>query len=485
MKVELHTASGEGCSTHRRLKRGAVSQALDLEELVDGQKFGRFNINLLIWSFLAMVADGFDLAGLASAAPELARTWHVAPSAFAPALSASLFGILFGAPLLGHAGDRLGRKTLIVAGCVIFSLGTLATVWATNLNQLAALRFLAGIGIGGLMPNAIALNSELAPKRLRATLVVLMFTGITVGAGIPGLIQAWLIPHHGWQVMFWMGGLAPLIVATCLLLTLPESVKFLALKPHRHAEFFTTIRRLRRDLAIADDAQFVVAHATPGNGSGMKQIFSGRFAWITPLLWVCFASALMANFFLNSWLPLIFEGNGLTAKQSGIATSLYHSGGTIGGLLVSLVLGRFGFTVIALLFLCATLAIAAIGLPGLSYIAMVSAVALSGFCTLGAQFGNNAASGLLYPTTFRSSGVGWALGIGRFGSIGGPLLGGLLVSLKVPPQRFFLFAAVPMVAGLIASAGVGRLCYQRLGSLHLDEMAETDPKPARLLADSS
>ena len=344
-----------------------MSQVLNLEELVDGQKFGRFNLNLLVWSFLAMLADGFDLAGLASAAPELARTWHVAPKAFAPALSASLFGILLGAPLLGHAGDRFGRKILMVTGCIIFSLGTLATVWTTNLHQVVALRVLTGVGIGGLMPNAIALNSELAPKRLRATLVVLMFTGITAGAGIPGMIQAWLIPHHGWQVMFWIGGLAPLIVAACLWYALPESVKFLALKPDRHAELMTSIRRLRSDLAIPDGAQFVGAPAAQENGSGMEAIFRGSLAWITPLLWVCFASALMANFFLNSWLPLIFEGGGLTAKQNGIATSLYHGGGTIGGLLVSLVLGRFGFSVIALLFLCATLAIAAIGVPGLLY----------------------------------------------------------------------------------------------------------------------
>jgi MFS transporter, AAHS family, 4-hydroxybenzoate transporter len=462
-----------------------VSQVLNLEELVDGQTFGRFNVNLLVWSFLAMLVDGFDLAGLASAAPELARTWHVAPKAFAPALSASLFGILVGAPLLGHAGDRFGRKTLIVTGCAIFSLGTFATVWATNLYQVAALRVLTGIGIGGLMPNAIALNAELAPRRMRATLVVLMFTGITAGAGIPGLIQAWLIPHHGWQVMFWIGGIAPLIVAACLLFNLPESVKFLALKPDRHAEFLTAVRRLRRDLDIADNAQFVVAPAAQGTGLGMKQIFRGAFARITPLLWVCFATALMANFFLNSWLPLIFEGSGLTARQSGIATSLYHSGGTIGGLLVSLVLGRFGFTVIALLFLLATLAIAAIGVPGLSYIAMVSAVALSGFCTLGAQFGNNAASGLLYPTASRSSGVGWALGIGRFGSIAGPLIGGLVVGMNVPAQKFFLLAAAPMVVGFIASAGVVRLCYQRLGSMHLDEIPETvSPEtPPTFLAD--
>lgn len=449
-----------------------MSQVLDLEELVDGQKFGRFNINLLVWSFLAMVVDGFDLAGLASAAPALARTWHVAPKAFAPALSASLFGILVGAPLLGHAGDRFGRKILIVTGSMIFSLGTLATAWTTSLDQVVVLRVLTGIGIGGLMPNAIALNSELAPKRLRAMLVVLMFTGISAGAGIPGAIQAWLIPHYGWQIMFWIGGLAPLLVAACLCFTLPESVKFLASRPHRRAQFLTTLRSVRRDLVIADDVQIRAAPAARASGLGIKPIFSGALAWITPLLWVCFASALMANFFLNSWLPLIFESSGMTARESGVATSLYHYGGLVGGLFVGWVLGRLGFTVIAVLFLLATLAIPAIGLPGLSFAAMTSAVALAGFCTIGAQFGNSAASGLLYPTAFRSSGVGWALGIGRFGSIAGPLVGGLLIGMKIPPQQFFLIAAVPMLLGLAASAGIAKLSYQRLAGMHLDEMPE-------------
>jgi MFS transporter, AAHS family, 4-hydroxybenzoate transporter len=449
-----------------------VSQVLQIEELVDGQKFGRFNINLLIWSFLAMVADGYDIAAVASAAPGLARTWHVAPKDFAPALSASLFGILFGAPLLGYLGDRFGRKIAIITGCAIYSLGTLATVWATNLDQVVALRVLTGVGLGGLMPNTIALNSELAPKRLRATLIVLMFTGISAGGGIPGAIQAWLIPIYGWQIMFWIGGLVPLIIAICLLFALPESVKFLALRPARRAELLTTLRRLRADLAIAEDARFVIAPAPVAKGSGITQIFSEDLAWITPILWVCFASALMANFFLNSWLPLIFEGSGLTPRESGIATSLYHYSGLMGGLLVSLVLGRWGFTVIAVLFLFAALAIAAIGIPGLSYATMASAVMLAGFCTLGAQYGNNAAAGLLYPTPYRARGVGWALAVGRFGSIVGPLAGGVLIGLKVPLQQLFLLASAPMVAGLLASASVARLRYKRLGGVHLEEMAE-------------
>jgi AAHS family 4-hydroxybenzoate transporter-like MFS transporter len=450
-----------------------VSQILDIEQLVDGQEFGRFNAKLLFWSFLAMISDGYDIAALASAAPELARTWHLAAKAFAPALSASLFGILLGAPLLGYLGDRFGRRITIVAGCTVYGLGTLATAWATGLDQVVVLRFLTGIGLGGLMPNTIALNSELAPKRLRAMLIVLMFTGITMGGGLPGYIQAWLIPLYGWRIMFWIGGLLPLVVAAGLLLSLPESIKYLALRPHRHRELLATVRQLRRDLTIADDARLVIAPAPHAGGSGLRQIFGGGLAWITPLLWLCFVCALMANFFLNSWLPLIFENSGLTPRQSGLAISLYHYGGTIGGVLVSVALGRFGFAVIAVLFLLAAPAIASIGLPGISYMMMASAAALAGFCTLGAQFGNNAASGLLYPTAVRSRGVGWAFGIGRVGSIAGPLLGGWLIGMKLPLQQLFAVAAIPMLVGLIASISVARLCYRRLGALPLDDVPAT------------
>jgi AAHS family 4-hydroxybenzoate transporter-like MFS transporter len=374
---------------------GGATAALDIDSLVDGQTFGRFNLLLLLWSFLAMLADGYDISALASAAPELARTWHLPAKAFGPAFSASLFGVLFGAPLLGSVGDRFGRRVAIVGGCLIYGLGTLATVAAANLDQIIVLRFVTGIGIGGLMPNTIALNSELAPKRLRATLIVLMFTGITTGSGLPGYIQAWLIPRYGWPIMFWIGGLAPLAVAACLLKQLPESVKYLAPRPRRRSELLATLRRMRPELVIADTT-VIGAPATPG-GAGLGQLFSGGLTWITPLLWGCFASALMANFFLTSWLPLVLVGSGLSTQQSGITTSFYHYGSTLGGLLVSLVLGRFGFSAVALLFLLAIPAIAAIG-GAHSQLLLAAAVATAGFSTLGAQFGNNAASGLLYPT---------------------------------------------------------------------------------------
>jgi AAHS family 4-hydroxybenzoate transporter-like MFS transporter len=228
---------------------------------------------------------------------------------------------------------------------------------------------------------------------------------------------------------------------------------------------------MRPDLTLADDTQFeATAGAKPGGGLGLAQIYGSGFSAITPLLWVCFVTALMANYFLNSWTPLLFNNAGLAPDKAALASSLYHIGGTVGGLLVSVLLDQFGFVVIAILFVCAAPAIAAIGGSGMSYGELAPLAGIAGLCVLGAQFGNNAAAGLLYPTQFRSKGVGWALAIGRFGSVVGPLLGGELIQLHLPMHQLFVAAAAPMLVGAIAAVILVRLCYLRLGTLRLSDV---------------
>jgi AAHS family 4-hydroxybenzoate transporter-like MFS transporter len=447
-----------------------LSQVIQIDHLVDEQRIRWFNVNLLIWSFLAMFADGYDIGALSFAQPELQTLWHVPRAAFGPASSASLFGILFGAPLLGFIGDRFGRKTAIIIGSVIYGLSSLAIVGTHNLDQVMALRFITGVGLGGLMPNTIALNSELAPRRLRATLITLMFVGITLGSSAPGLIAYGLMPHYGWTVLFLIGGIIPLAVALCLVRALPESVKFLALRGGRHRQLLATARKMRPDLVLGDDAQFVLAPDTGADAVGMRRLFAGGLAWITPLLWLCFATALMSNYFLNSFLPLIFRDSGMPAGKAALAATLYHVGGTVGGLLMSVLLDRFGFVVIAALFVVAAPAIAGLGLVHTMFGALAPLAALSGFAVLGAQFGNNAAAGLLYPTAVRSKGVGWALGIGRFGAVVGPLIGGMLLGMNLPLRQLFLAAAAPMLAGTVGALVLVRLCYARLGGLRLGDV---------------
>jgi MFS transporter, AAHS family, 4-hydroxybenzoate transporter len=462
-----------------------VTQSLQINRLVDEQRIGGFNLNLLLWSLLAMLADGYDITALSFAQPQLQALWHVPNKAFGWASSAALVGILFGAPVLGYLGDRFGRKVAIITGSVIYGLSSLAVVWSHNIDQVMQLRFVAGIGLGGLMPNTIALSSELAPERWRATLITLMFVGITLGGSVPGFVAYTLVPSYGWRVLFLIGGIGPLVVAACLTKSLPESVKFLALRGGRPRELLATLRRMRPDMAFEDDAQFVAEPGHPDSAAPVsgqlatRSLFSGGLAWITPLLWACFATALMANYFLNSFLPLIFRDSGMPAGQAALAATLYHVGGTVGGLLMSVLLDRFGFVVIGLLFAVAAPAIAGLGLVPTSFATLAPLATLSGFAVLGAQFGNNAAAGLLYPTAVRSKGVGWALGIGRFGAILGPSIGGVLLDMHLPLSQLFLAAAVPMMVGTVAALVLVRLCYVRLGGLRLSDVpAVTGPKLA-------
>jgi AAHS family 4-hydroxybenzoate transporter-like MFS transporter len=388
-----------------------LGQTIRIDDLVDGQKFRGFNLNLLFWSVLVLFVDAYDITVMPFAMPTMSKLWHVDAGYQGYVLTAILIGLQAGSPLLGSIGDRYGRKVAILLGSVIYGVSTLAVIWLHGYWATIVLRFCTGFGIGALLPNAIALSCELSPQRLRATLVVLMFAGGTLGGSTPGFVAAWILPTFGWPVLFLVGGVVPLLVALCL-----------------------------------------------------------------SLLWVCFSTTLMTNYFLNSWMPTLFNTAGLTPENAALASSLYFIGGTVGGVLISLLLDRFGFIVIAALFVCASPAIAAIGASSVSCGELVALATIAGLCVLGAQFGHIAAAGLLYPTQRRSKGVGWALAIGRCGAIAGPLLGGHLIKMGLPMQQLFLAASAPMVVGAVAAVMLVRLCYVRLGELRLSDVPLRQPR---------
>jgi AAHS family 4-hydroxybenzoate transporter-like MFS transporter len=447
-----------------------VSASYDVDRLVDDQKIDRFNLQVVGLSFLAMLADGYEITAMAFAAPELVRLWDIDASALGVVFSASLFGILFGAPLLGFVGDRYGRRVAIITGCIVCGVSTLSMVFAANLEQMFVMRFFAGIGIGGLMPNTISLTSELSPRRHRAMMIVLMFVGITIGSGSPSVIAAQFVPVHGWQVLFLIGGVTPLVVAVILAVLLPESIKFLVARGKRDAALLRVARRMRRDIAIPDDATFTM-HVIEGReaAGGLGQMFSGGLQFITPLIWFCFASTLMANFFLNSWMPVLFERSGMSPEDAALASGLYHVGGTIGGLLISVLIDRFGVFVIAVFLGVAAPTVAAIGIESLPELAVLALSLVAGIGVLGAQFGNNASAGLIYPTEIRAKAVGFAFSIGRFGSILGPLLGGYVISQNVSLPQMFQVAALPLVLGMVAAIALTRLCWVRYDGFQLDD----------------
>jgi AAHS family 4-hydroxybenzoate transporter-like MFS transporter len=356
--------------------------------------------------------------------------------------------MLFGAPLLGHVGDRFGRKAAILASYLSFGVFTLAAAWSSSLLQLGILRFLAGIGIGGLLPNVVALNAEFAPRRLQATAVIVSFAGITLGGSLPGPIAAWLLPHYGWPILFYLGGIIPLFLAGLIAASMPESIRFLALK-NRQAAAAAMIQRMDPGAKMPEGARYVVQ---VGEKPPFTDLFVGKLAMMTPLLWVLFALNLMAYYFLVSWMPTLLASASIPLSQAALATTILQIGGFIGALSIAVPLDRRGMLPVVALFVLAIPIVGSIGFVARqSALGIMAVVGLAGFCTLGAQFGINAISAILYPTSLRSTGSGAAFGVGRVGAIFGPVVGGRLIDMHLPVQQLYMFAAVPFVVGAIAA----------------------------------
>ena len=427
----------------------AQAQTVDLARIIDSQKIGAFHISLVVVCFIVVMADGYDISAAATAAPALIREWHITPVALGGLFSAGLFAGLFGPPLFGWIADHYGRRSAIVGGLTFFGIFTWASVLSQELSTLVWLRFIAGIGIAGVLPIATALVAEFAPRRVRATLFVLMFCGVTFGGAIPGFVGKAYMATHGWQILFVVGGIAPIIVAIIAMFTLPESVKFLSLKAERRQRLVDQIERLQPGLNLDPNSIFTIGDEVNKKEFSYGAIFKGRLAWITPMFWLSNAVNLMIFYFINQWTPTILANAGYPVGDAVLAATYFQLAGTVGGLVIMRPLDKYGFIPVPILFACAIPIVALIGLPGLPEIIIMTLVAGAGFCLLGLQFGNISSENMVYPTYIRSWGVGSCFGAGRVGSVIGPLVGGWLISLQVPTQYLFLLAAVPLIVGLI------------------------------------
>ena len=388
---------------------------INISRLVDTTRLRPFHLWLISWCLLAMMADGFDLLNASVAGPALIKEWGISRASLGPVFSASLVGFLVGAPFFGYLGDRFGRRVAIIFSLIFVGVTTLACAWATNLQELLWLRFLSGLGLGGVLPNVIALNAEFAPKRLRATVLVVMSTGITLGAAVPGIVGVTLMPTYGWPVIFILGGIVPLVVGLCLIFAIPDSIKFMVLRGGRDEAVARLARKLDPALTIEPGTRFFLDKedgSAKTRGSPVA-LFRHGWAQVTLLVWLIFVLNLMANNLMNAWLPMIVESSGHSAAQGAYAGSLYQLGGAIGGLCIGILIDRFGLKVLVAVFSLAVPVLAFTGTPGLSDFLLLAMAFFSGCVVTGMQSALNAGAGLIYPTALRANGVGYALGVGR------------------------------------------------------------------------
>ncbi|MFJ4259227.1 MFS transporter [Pseudomonas monteilii] len=420
-----------------------------VSEVIDAAPFNRTHLLILLWGCFIMLFDGYDMVIYGSVVPRLMQEWQLSAIEAGTLGSCALFGMLFGGTLLAPLADRFGRRKLIILTTLLASLAAFMTGHARTPLELGACRLVTGLALGALVPSAVNLISEFAPQGRRSTLITVMSSFYSVGAVLSALLAIVVIPQWGWQAVFYVAVL-PVLAVPFMLRYLPESAAFLEIKGRR-AELEQLLAKV--DPAFRPGTELRLAgHGQPVGKARLAQLFGRGQALPTLLLWVAFAMCMLMSYGLNTWLPKLMAQGGYPLGSSLAFLVTLNIGATVGALFGGWLADRLGVQrTLALFFVLAAVSLAALGLnPGPLMLNLLLLIA--GATTIGTLAVIHAYASIAYPAHIRSTGVGWAAGIGRLGAIAGPMLGGSLLSLQLPIQQNFLAFALPGVIGALAIA---------------------------------
>jgi AAHS family 4-hydroxybenzoate transporter-like MFS transporter len=421
---------------------------VNVTEVVDNSQVRGFQVGVYVLCGLCLIMDGFDVQSWGYVAPSLFAEWGI-PSAAGRVASFTLTGVLIGSLLLSMLADKIGRRPVLIGATLYFSVLTLITARVNSLEQLLIVRFIAGLGLGAIMPNAVALVGEYSPRRSRVMAMLVVSNGFTIGAAVAGFIATYLIPRFGWRSVFYFGGTVPLVIGLLMFVGLPESLQFLTLHKKKLDSVRRWLKRVEPTLTIAPDTRFTV-NEEKKKGVPIFTLFHEGRATGTLLLWTMQFMNLMNLYFLSTWLPTIARGMGMATTAALMVGTIFQTGGAVGSVAIGWPIQRYGFFgVLVACFLGASLTIGLVGQPGLTASVLFVIVFIAGFGILGGQAGNNALAATYYPTDLRSTGVGAALGVGRIGSILGPSIAEFMRP-RYTTQQLFLVFAVPAFLSAVA-----------------------------------
>ncbi len=439
-----------------------ATRRVSVTELFDDTPFSAYQAGVCFLCFSVMLLDGFDLTVIGVALPKIAEFLHSDPKALGMAVGAGQLGPLVGAIVLGMLADRLGRKSMLFICAFIFGLFTLLTAfinsveqlnaYLTGVEQLAVCRLLAGIGLGGAIPNALAFGCEYAPTRLRASLTTMMWSGMPIGSIIGGLSAAYLLPTYGWQSLFVVGGVSPMLIGGLVALLLPESLAFLVGKGAQPQRIRKILARISPVVA-ADETIQIYSNEQKLAGVPLKHLFTEGRATGTLLLWVLFFFSFYLLWIMLTWAPTLLRQSGATVRQYSLAFACINLGAALATIIIGRLMDRLSpFRTLKFAFVLAFISVALFGLAaGSPFIVVALVCVITGIFVMGGNSGIMALATLSYPLNIRASGIGGAYAVGKVGSMLAPMIGGVLLSWKWSVTQICFVNAITglFVAGAI------------------------------------
>ena len=441
-----------------------AARTINIPELLANSKVGPLQKRVFILCALCLIIDGFDVQAMGYVAPALVPDWKIDRSALGPVFSAANFGVLIGSLVFSTIADKIGRRPVLVGATLFFAVMTLATAYAQNIDQLFWLRLIGGIGMGCIIPNATALVGEFSPAARRVTLMMTITVGFTAGAAIGGFVAAWMIPLWGWRSVFLFGGAVPLAIGLAMVVSLPESLQFLAVRRRRLDLLARWLTKLDPTIRVDASTEYIANEESRGGVPFVHLFHDGR-GLVTVLLWLINFMNLLNLYSLANWLPTVVAGMGYDTRTAVLVGTILQVGGLIGTFGLAWLISRGGFVpMLATTFGVATVTIFLIGSPGISLTLLFVIVFIAGWCVVGGQPGLNALAATYYPTYLRTTGVGFALGIGRVGAIVGPYIGGRMMAAQWTNQQLFWAAAVPALISTLTLVALMFVMKGRAGA---------------------
>jgi MFS transporter, AAHS family, 4-hydroxybenzoate transporter len=415
-------------STANLIELMSASSSVNITELIDRCPLGPLQIRIIVLCGLVALLEGFDLGAIGVAAPAMAGPLHIAPNQFGAVFSAAVLGLMLGGFGLGPIADRYGRRWVLISATATLGVFTLCTATAATLQQILLFRFLAGVGLGGAMPSFISLAAEYTPRSNRQAVVGLLCVGLPLGGVMVGLLASRLIDTVGWQSLFYIGGVLPLGLSIVLIRALPDSIEFLVMRGAAWRDIRNLLVRISPNVNITSGCQFII-NEEKTRGAPVWQLFSAGRAGGTILMWASYFVTFMILVTSAAWTPTLLQRAGIDGAQSSVAMALFALGSVVGTPLAGFLASRFAARrVLPVALVGSAMTLAAVGHASQSIALVVVFLGLTGFFLGVASSGLTALTTLLYSTAIRSTGVGWALGLGRLGSFVGPLAIGMLVN---------------------------------------------------------